>query len=630
MALGCLRRSKERSHDAQHLLIAVAEGMPSAATTRIPGAGHRPREAFRAPRPAVVGGSCPKEQTDRGKGVRATKTTGPTDDVHAVANPSVFRARLERLREEGHRDPALQTAKSKPLLGRATVVTMLSTMARTASTFKEYRLGTWGSGSLDIRAKELVKELPRPLINPWPGREFSKAVLLVAVQEKAQFDTADALLDEYMDVFWAIVLPYECVRAQALQRFQDQYIPKGMFNALGTKIRDNSLKNGEGPALRSWVLTQLGNPADLIALVDDEQRDYAALNEMLAARVRSSLPDLRATGIFRQADLDRVEESLPGPSASAAPTSRVRPELLCDLADELDGPFSDVSERSDARPLSEWGPRFCKRALSALKTRRGAGVPGLKELADDAWTEAQLGVIASTPRSEWRSLGTDDDQAEPWVTFESLTQGQALWRSINAVLPRNQALSVAAFTESQEEDDSFRSPYASTTSDAAHVTIDQLADQSLLTEEESAGADVIVLRELIATMDEYVSGVDSGNASKLHERLEERIKKVADDLRQCGRIRGRVNVAAVHQLLEVAYRQAARRNVEEGDDQDMPAVARQLIQYRCPLGHTVHLTFAADAVAPPEWDCRVCDQQARLLPDAVDPAAQAEEVPHEV
>lgn len=52
-------------------------------------------------------------------------------------------------------------------------------------------------------------------------------------------------------------------------------------------------------------------------------------------------------------------------------------------------------------------------------------------------------------------------------------------------------------------------------------------------------------------------------------------------------------------------------------DKNVKFEARTEHEYRCALGHTSMLNFAADAEVPATWECKVCSRPAAVVIDGV-------------
>lgn len=481
-------------------------------------------------------------------------------------------------------------------------------------------LGTWGSGSPDRRAKEVLRDLPGTPTNPWTGRPFSKEVLLTGTLGKASFHAADPLLAEYIDLFWAVVFPYEWLRAEALQHFYEAYLPPRMFNSLRAQIRNNALKNAEGPAMRAWVIDQLTSSSDLIALVN-VGIDTTTVDVDLARHVRASLPAFRASQQYRDTELDLVEARLPGPQPIAPEASQVRPELLDELDDYLDGP--QLPDDPVRRPLSEWGPRFQQVAAGALRGQYGATLSGVAQVAEDAWQAAMVHAATTTPREQWAADECERDQ--PWVTFESLTAHGALWRAINEALPderwllersREGGRDTALERQAPAGRDGRRADDLWTRRAPEPIDLATLAESEDPVPERGGvreTANALVLGEMLAHPERFTARAPSpsGNPRNTLLRL---IRRAADDLRRSGHLRGRINAHAICGLLELRMRRTDERRPDDDAGDDAPIAVRNA-RYVCDQGHQVTVPFAEGVEAPPTWDCRRCGGKARWVPD---------------
>ncbi len=48
-------------------------------------------------------------------------------------------------------------------------------------------------------------------------------------------------------------------------------------------------------------------------------------------------------------------------------------------------------------------------------------------------------------------------------------------------------------------------------------------------------------------------------------------------------------------------------------DRGTEMAARQNVTYDCPVGHSFHMTFAAEADVPAVWECKVCGGESLLV-----------------
>lgn len=553
---------------------------------------------------------------------------------------------IERMRAAAGADETVLALGRQTVVSRPTLLKALMAVARDDPYYPYLYLGTYGSGSLERRAKEVFSELSKPVKNPWSGASFSPQVWGLAGAVDVKFDTQDPLYFEYLDLFWAVVFPYEWARAQALQRFVDTYLPSGMRNGLRNTIRDNSVKNDEGPELRRWTISQLTGGEDLFDGLASV-RDYAPLDAAFARRVLASLPALRASMIYRAEDLAAVEAGI-APLAASASTTLVRPELLADSAAYVDGPSgatrpatsdsggleladdcreSPADDDSRVRPIEEWRERFVRRARAALYSS-ARSLTGIPQLAEDAWAVAVTRAIKrsrptdwTVPVSQFAEWGTEGEQPAPvlYVRFESLVNGGRLWRAIDVCL--SDELVAGDLRDRDVEKDRWVSVGRS---DADEPTVRPLpiinsADiaDALQTADDDQS---IVLYELVATLGEFARGVRKKHPKRLPEELIRRIRNIVGDLREQGRISGRVRADSVLDLLGDGFYRALERAINDEAEQEnvrkpVELAPRRDVTYACDRGHQITLPMAAEAVAPDSWDCPRCGIPARLVTD---------------
>lgn len=437
----------------------------------------------------------------------------------------------------------------------------------------------------------------QPVLNPWTGQPFGAETIGVAHTGKYQ-DGRNATLsrgtgsgpvsvEEFLDVFWAVAMPYALLRAELTQLAYDTLKPANLRSGLCRLLRNNAFKGTGDSQIKDWIREQCdeGHTAwDVLVAPAASRPDVTPILKVFAQAsdrvVRSTIP-----GRYPAADIDAV---LAAAKLVIGDNSDDPGAVRAALQAEADGRFGSgarsplIDFADDVRQLAKrYRAQQIRAVLAAPRTRSAEDSDPVRFITDEVWSavwvralelypeaagnpegplmdRASVCVLTEQAASALNKLDEGHTEHERGVDFATTTGDrdpldvQAQWR--------HAAPSAEDRVFNDEEGAFYEEMPRPAHPTSATVDLETLADFApTVLSTTTAPGERVVVEYILAHIEALTTAILRGRAadnarseyldSSIQKDLESYIMTVVIDLRERHQIKGRVNVDTIRDLL---------------------------------------------------------------------------------